>query len=469
MSPMLDLQRRHAEVFRLRFGDQRGNNNAPRKLTKEMRVTSHGRDVVEAFTTVYGGTPQEWSSPKGPAWEAYLPITEIPVMVLPGQSITQWWERYKSSVCDRRCDGEVEQLSGEACMCPATIEQRMGDRNACSPMTRVNIICSDVPVLGAGAFVSHGRTAAETLPQAIDIVEGLLERGVRVPAMLRIVEHRGRRHFVVPQIEIAGGVTVRQLMEGTVPAIDANGERRAIESGGVGNDGGEEVNRAVRQPAHPAGSGGTASDDPGTPAHLGASPRPSGPTLEPGMEARHADSPPLPHEIEGADGDPTASDPAAPSLPLPNAIAAACRDAGLAGDDERHAFLEAFSEGRYASSHEVPPAEVNDLRATLVRWKRGELTITAGDDSPILVDRQSGTPDTSPAPLPHGWPAQTGDMDHASWMEAIRDVPGIGQAKLLGKARELANELGQPAPTSLNAVTDPKLVGELQAWLKTQR
>ncbi len=434
---MLDVQKRSAEMFRLRFGDQRGNNHAPRKLTDSMRVTSYGRDIIEAFVDVYGGEPSKWQSPKGSQWEAYLPITEIPIWVLPGDSLSQWWEQYRGQVCEKRCNGEFDSLSGEACSCPADIGVRMKTKNACRPMTRVNIACPTVSENWAGAFVSHGMTAAETLPQAVWFVEGALRQGVRVPATLRIVEHKGRRHFIVPQIEPVRTSTAALVAAENGDAMQISAPpTRALESGGA-----EEGTEA-----------GEAHSDP---AARPASPIP-----------RHDEPPPLPHEIEGAEAGSTGptlprdDDSPAPSLPAPNTVAMWCKDNGVITDDERHEFLEAYSEGRYTSSHDVPADEMADLHSALIRWKRGELTIVASDDSPILVDRQSGSPDTSPAP-----PAL---IDHAWWMEAIRDVRGVGQAKLLGRAREIANELGQPAPTSLNAVTDPKLVDALRTWLKEQ-
>src|SRR5687767_8046003 len=134
--PMLDIQRRHAEVFRIRIGDKDPKGN-PRKLTDSIRVTSPNRAVVDAFVAVFGGETQPWEQ----QWQAYLPTTALPVMVLPGQSISQWWELYRGNVCERRCDGEVETLSGKACMCPADLTFRINDKTACNPMTRVNVVC----------------------------------------------------------------------------------------------------------------------------------------------------------------------------------------------------------------------------------------------------------------------------------------------------------------------------------------
>lgn len=226
MSPMIDIQRRHAEVFRVRLGE-RGPDGYPRKLTDSMRITSRNRTVVDAFTDVYGGDVTEWDR----QYQAYLPTTELRILVLPGQSIQQWWEKYKGSVCERRCDGYQEQKSQKQCVCPEDIDERMKDKDACAPTTRVSLLCPDVDVVGAGQLVTHGLIAAETLPQSIAVAEAALGRGYMVPAMLRVVEHKGRTHFIVPQIEIVG-VSLVTLASGNAGGELATvTENRAITAG----------------------------------------------------------------------------------------------------------------------------------------------------------------------------------------------------------------------------------------------
>jgi hypothetical protein len=238
--PMLDLQRRHAEVFRLRLGDKNAKG-FPQKLTDCIRVTSPNQGVVAAFVDVYGGDVKPWEQ----QWEAYLPTMALPVLVLPGQSITQWWESYKKTVCERRCDSVTEQLSGQPCMCPADIVERMATAGACRPMTRINIACPEVAVVGAGSLVTHGMIAAETLPQSVAIAEAALSRGLMVPAVLRVIVHEGKKHYVVPQLEIVG-VSLAQLETGEVerPAV-ASAERPSLAP---------PAPRAIAAPSQPAQS-----------------------------------------------------------------------------------------------------------------------------------------------------------------------------------------------------------------------
>lgn len=237
---ILDIQRRHAQVYRIRLGDRA--NGRPQKLTDSIRVTSPSRTVVDAFCAVYGGESAPWSEPATKdKWEAYLPTTELAIMVLPGQSIDQWWEKWDRSVCARRCDGYTEQLTGKPCVCALADEGdlavRMKDTKSCRPMTRLSVLCPDVECVGAGSLVTHGLIAAETLPQSVAVAEAALSRGMMVPAVLRVVEHRGKTHFVVPLLEIVG-VSYNQLASGEVRAgvlQPANGSSlKAIPSGEPG-------------------------------------------------------------------------------------------------------------------------------------------------------------------------------------------------------------------------------------------
>jgi len=201
---ILDTQRAWAESFRLRLGHQQPDRNGqlrPARLTDAMRITSAGREIVEAFAVQYGGEVVPW----GDQWQAYLPITELPIMLLPGQALSQWWEHWGSSVISRRCDGVTEQVTGRPCVCPSDVAARMASKDACRPTTRLHIVCPEVAVMGVGMMVSHGLIAAQTLPSAVEMAEVALSRGIRLPAVLRVIEHVGAdRRYVVPRIDLVG-------------------------------------------------------------------------------------------------------------------------------------------------------------------------------------------------------------------------------------------------------------------------
>lgn len=208
--PMTDIQRRSATVFRIRFGEKQGGK--PKSLTDAIRVSSANREIVEAFVAVYGGETEPWDSDgTRDKWQAKLPTDFLRILLLPGQSISQWWEKWSGSVCDRRCDGVKETKSNKACMCDPDVELRMKAKGQCRPTTRVQVYCPDVAVIGAGMFICNGLVGAETLPQSVLVAEEALARGFFVPAVLRVVEHKGRTRYIVPQIETVGISTFNML------------------------------------------------------------------------------------------------------------------------------------------------------------------------------------------------------------------------------------------------------------------
>lgn len=345
--PMLDIQRRHAEVFRLRLGDKNAKG-FPQNLTDSIRVTSPNQSVVAAFVDVYGGEVKAWEQ----QWEAYLPTMAIPVMVLPGQSITQWWELYKKTVCERRCDSVTEQLSGSPCMCPADPVTRMATAGACRPMTRINIACPDVAVVGAGSLVTHGMIAAETLPQSVAIAEGALARGLMVPAVLRVIVHEGKKHYVVPQLEIVG-VSLAQLETGEVdrPAVAAAPASQAIE---------RPAPKAIAAPSRPAAT---------------SAPR------------RPEVAPPLP----GEEYPPFTE--ANETLVHPDQVREFCIEIGKAFpalkakdlDDLRHAIVHYATKGRTSSSKAVMAAEWPAVLAVYRWYVDAKLALVDTNDGPRLV------------------------------------------------------------------------------------
>ena len=207
MSPMLDVQKRHAELFRVRLGERRVAANGkerPAALDGQIRITSPSAEVIEAVSDAYGGVTSAWND----QYQVYVDRSELPIVVLPGQSCQQWWEQWRHKVggmpvCTHRCDGEMNYQTGEPCTCPP-VEERTGDQ-ACKPTTRLWVMLPEVRVMGAGRLETHGMVAAETLPQSVLVLQQALARGDLVPATLRIrrVESSGKS-YVVPQVEVVG-------------------------------------------------------------------------------------------------------------------------------------------------------------------------------------------------------------------------------------------------------------------------
>lgn len=255
--PINDLKQRYQDSFRIRLGDRSGKldkNGAPTMvaLTDRIRITSPNRQAVEAFAETYGeakgGEVRAWED----EWEVYLPITALPIWIMPGDSLTQWWELWKSknaNVCERRCDGEFEQSTDvkRPCLCPADIEERIADRYSCKPMSRISVVCPDVNILGAGALVTHSRIAAETFPTVIVLANRWLALNKPVSAVLRTLTHKGRTTFTFPTIEILGPAQGFEDLEIDAAVPPAAALERGSERGEAPGPG-----RPVPPPAPPA-------------------------------------------------------------------------------------------------------------------------------------------------------------------------------------------------------------------------
>lgn len=257
MSPIIDLQRRVAEVGRIRIGTstKRQRNGREVKVPQRLstfRLTSPDRARLEAAAELYGGTVQEWEERRG---EYVLDTTtnELPVVVTPGGALSQWWETWSGGECKRRCDGERETLGDTGCKCPADYTERRelaAQGKACKPTTRLNVILRDVPGVGYWRFESHGFYAAVELAGALEVLEEATRRGVLLPARLRFAERvvvRGGQtsRFPVPSLDV--DVTVGRLaaiarggIAGELVVADADalveqglvaGERPALEAG----------------------------------------------------------------------------------------------------------------------------------------------------------------------------------------------------------------------------------------------
>jgi hypothetical protein len=418
---MLDIQRRHATVYRVRFGETvatKGGKTAPAKLTDRMRVTAKNPAVVDAFTAIYGGERHEWND----QWEAYLPTDALNIYVLPGQSISQWWELYRGSVCQRRCDGYTEIKSRRPCMCNEDPEVRMRDTNQCNPTTRVNIMCPDVDVVGSGAFVTHGLIAAETLPQSIAVAETALAMGYMVPAVLRVVEFKGRNHFIVPQIEIVG-VSMNELeaaaQNGGTPALphatrDLGAPRftpvKALPAAPAVPI--EEQLRSVERPYLPAPRANAAEPIKST----GLDPRTAVEAGTPVIETEGDDE----SEPGGAPADENGrkeTPPLAPADPagVPphtgvNRVAIAAREAGL-DDDGRHDLAEWASAGRSRSTKDLTADEVQVAFVGAMKLGDGVAVFDRTETGEIFLKHKT-----------YGWPiTREGRAEHETASMSLDD------------------------------------------------
>jgi hypothetical protein len=206
---VIGVQKRMMQLGRVRIGEK-GPKGEPRKIDS-FRFTSASKALLEAVATTYGGKVTEW---EGAPDEGYFQVTteakELRIILppvfsaadgSPTTSYSQWYELWSGGGCQRRCDGQTESLSGQACMCNP-------DDRACDITTRVSFMLPEIPGLGVWRLDSKGWNAAVELPGTLEVLMMAAARNTFVPAVLRIENRtkkepgKGTRRFVVPVLDL---------------------------------------------------------------------------------------------------------------------------------------------------------------------------------------------------------------------------------------------------------------------------
>lgn len=248
-SRILTLQRQARELGRLRTGWSVPNKDPDKRPTpvksETWVISSHAAHYVEAAAEAWGGTVEKWQ-PQGNGASQFRVVTEaghIDALLPPGDPLSQYNEMWSKGGCQRRCNGEMEQISRQPCLCLA----RFGEdwhlkpkSTVCSATSRLNVILPDMPDVGVWRAETHSFYAANELAGTVDMVlSGTGGKGL-VPVSLRI-EPRTRvaggktKHFPVVVVEVRG-ITPRQALTGPLPmalALDPSGtaEPLALEAG----------------------------------------------------------------------------------------------------------------------------------------------------------------------------------------------------------------------------------------------
>jgi hypothetical protein len=396
--PIVELQRRLREAGRIRLGDKGGRNGAPRKLAT-FRLTGPDRKLLEAAAAVYGGTVEPWPEMDG-QFQVTTEATSMDVIIPPTEMAhSVWYEQWSAGGCNRRCDGTWDTITDAACDCDP-------ENRACAPHTRLSVMLTALPGIGVWRLDTQGWNAAAELQGAVDMIQQVAARGTLLPARLILVRRESKardrngkvttRKFVVPALDVdvqmAGGAAI-----GGSSTVAIAGARGQLEAG------------PGFTPVPPAVESGPSIAEQAAPRE----PRPrranaAAPLKGSGRSRRKESSvPPAESAGEVDEAGPSSSSPEG-SGPGPSAersaedreraqrVAMMIADYGLESDEERHRFLLAFSGGRFSSGYDVTPPEMAQMRAALVRMKRGELAIADGADGPILVDTKSGLVPTRP-------------------------------------------------------------------------
>lgn len=236
--PILDLQRRMRQLGEIRIGHVVKTGRTSQKTGKEItrpaklnnfRFTSPSREILAEVANLYGGEVVPWTPANGgPAeFEVYSTTNRLPVLIPPRDAVSQWYELYAGSKCQRRCDGVTEHKRDRPCLCDP-------ENRECKITTRVNVMLRDVPALGQWLLITKGYYAATELPPAAEL---LAQAGGYVAGWLGMEEKlvqrdEGPARFMVPTLDVE--ITPAALMAGQItgaPAVASGPERVAITGG----------------------------------------------------------------------------------------------------------------------------------------------------------------------------------------------------------------------------------------------
>ncbi|GAW50582.1 MULTISPECIES: hypothetical protein [unclassified Nocardioides] len=226
------LQRRHAELGRIRLGAKRDGSGAPMKLAS-FRFTSPSEQYIKDLAELYGGEARPWDNGGKPEFEVFTEASTIDVIAVKG-GLSQWMETWSGGGCVHRCDGEVNTLTNQACN-----PNDPAHKNA-KPTTRLSLMLPELEAMGVWRMESHGWNAAAEIPAVAELA---LFVGDLVPAVLHMVERRSVRdgktsRFVVPVLDLRIGVArLKEIVaqkSGMAPAeleAGAGQEHPALQSG----------------------------------------------------------------------------------------------------------------------------------------------------------------------------------------------------------------------------------------------
>jgi hypothetical protein len=226
-SRLRNIQARAAEHGRLRTGYTQGNR--PMRSANWV-VTSHSEEHVRAAAELWGGKPEQWAPLNSTIqqWRVITKASSIEALITPGDPLNQYNELWTKGGCQRRCDGETELLSRQACLCAARFgedwhQQKKGV--VCSTTSRLNVMLPDLSGMGLWRAETHSFYAASEWGGMVDMVlAGTDGRGF-VPVTLRIeprqvVREGETKKFPVVVVELRG-VTPRQALAGPLPTAVA--------------------------------------------------------------------------------------------------------------------------------------------------------------------------------------------------------------------------------------------------------
>lgn len=238
-----EFQVRMTTVGKIRLGVFVGEGRGRPQKIDTFRLTSTDGELIRVAGELYGGTPREWKPQGGglAQWEVITEANALPVYVVNGQHIDPVYEAWGGGrTCLRRCDGEWNKQTQEACVCNGP--RPPAAKDLCKITTRVLLMLQEIPGLGSWMLETHGENAAAELSMPAQLVAAA---PMPVPAMLRLRQEKRRNYsqekkgfeslsFYVPwldinlltsqQIGVGGDALTRALVAAGAPAAIGSGD-----------------------------------------------------------------------------------------------------------------------------------------------------------------------------------------------------------------------------------------------------
>ncbi|MGV0627180.1 recombination directionality factor [Mycolicibacter minnesotensis] len=419
---IIDLQRRLAEIGRIRIGQQVATGTGkkrPAKLTT-FRLTSADRNRIQQAAVLYGGTPVEWEAPAGKQWEVVTEADALNVICPPSDmAFSQHYELWSGGGCQRRCDGRNESISEGGCLCDP-------DKRECTIHTRLSVMLRDLPGLGVWRIDTSGYYAAVELQGAVEVVQLAAGRGQMLPARLRLEQRmikragQGVKRFAVPVLDIevspaqllGGGGSMAMLepaqrgqvaiagppgqIDGRAPLTPVPDSVPETPVASVAEQAAAVKERRPRKnAAQPVARTGI---KPRTAAQAAGGGRPPRDEIPPPPEPEPGPPPPAAPEPHRAPAAPdVVRDPNDPASTAQNRkMHALFREAEIAERADRLAVTSAILGFQLDTSAHLTLSEANKLIDTMERWKQDGVTDTKVRDilNTITLEAESASPAT---------------------------------------------------------------------------
>ena len=201
---VIGIQQRMRQIGRIRIGVKDGNKGFPKAIA-EIRLTSPDRKALEAAAAVYGGEVRAWNN----EFELITESDEIDVYAS-SMPMSQHYELWSGGGCQRRCNGEWDEIKGQPCQCQLDapdIDKQRQQGKACKLVTRISLILAKVPGIGVWRLDTGSVYAAMELPLTYQGLQLAAQTGRMIPARLaaplREVKRNGEtKKFRVVELRI---------------------------------------------------------------------------------------------------------------------------------------------------------------------------------------------------------------------------------------------------------------------------